>query len=73
MSDIKVKDRPALVRRGAAIVNVDREAFMEYISRRSVEQQRNDTIKGLESQVEKLTSLVESLLEERNAKEQNKG
>lgn len=73
MSDIKVKDRPALVRRGAAIVNVDREAFMEYVSRRDVEQQRNQAIKGLESQVEKLTSLVESLLEERNAKEQNKG
>jgi hypothetical protein len=61
--DIKVEDHPELVRRGAAIVNTDRNAFIEYVSRRQKAAEQQQEVANLKQEVADLKGMLSELLE----------
>ncbi len=64
-ADIKVKDRVHLVRRGAAIVNTDREGYQAFIARRENELNRDREVEELKKTVAEMKKLIEMMQNEK--------
>ncbi len=65
MTDVKVKDRTNLVRRGAAIVNTDTEGFLAFVTKREKEENRVKEVEDLKNTVAELKQMVELLTQGR--------
>ncbi len=63
----KIEGHSDLQRRGAAIVNVDKSAFLEFLARREKAERDQERIQTLESEVSELKNLLNRLLETKNA------
>lgn len=61
--DIKVEGHPELVRRRGAIVNVDRDSFLEFVSRRQKALEQQQEVSSLKQEVADLKGMLAEILE----------
>ena len=61
-SDIQVEGHPGLVRRAGVIVNVDKQAYLDYMARKQHEESKQQRISDLESQVAEMSKMIQALV-----------
>lgn len=56
--DIPIKDEQYLVSRNGYIVNTDTESYLQYVTKRSIQQQKDQEIAELKDEIQQLKVLI---------------